>query len=199
MQSLNSAPASDATSGRRRSRFTLWLLVAVCAAPIVASYVAYYVWQPSGHVNYGELLTPRPVPEGVLSGIDGSTVRFADLKGSWVLLLPARAQCDERCRTALVYMRQIRLAQGKEAERIERVWLVTDNGAPAADLLASQAGLKVARAGGSDMMRILPPDADGRIHVVDPLGYLMMRFPAAPDPKRVLRDVARLLRHSKWK
>jgi hypothetical protein len=35
--------------------------------------------------------------------------------------------------------------------------------------------------------------------VVDPLGNLMMRFPPNPDPRRILKDMARLLRHSKWK
>src|SRR5215217_8166299 len=82
MQSLNSAHDSDASSARRRNRFTLLLLIAVCAAPIVASYIAYYVWQPSGHVNYGELLEPRPLPDTALVALDGSTFRFGDLKGS---------------------------------------------------------------------------------------------------------------------
>jgi hypothetical protein len=199
MQSLNSVRDSDAGSGRRRSRLTLFLILAVCAAPIVASYLAYYIWQPSGHVNYGELLEPRPLPDSALAAPGGSTFHMSDLKGSWVLLLPDSARCDERCRTTLVYMRQIRLAQGKESERIERVWLLTDDAAPPAEVLADQPGLRVARARDSEVLRALPEGAAGRIHVVDPLGNLMMRFPADPDPKRVLRDVARLLRHSKWK
>ena len=199
MQSLNSAPDSDAANRRRRSRLTLLLIVAVCAAPIVASYIAYYVWQPGGHVNYGELLEPRPLPDTPLLAPDGSTSRVSDLKGSWVLLLPDSGRCDERCRTALVYMRQIRLAQGKETGRIERVWLLTDEGAPPADVLAGQPGLRVVRGAGSAVLRVFPDGAAGRIHVVDPLGNLMMRFPPDPDPRRVMRDVTRLLRHSKWK
>jgi hypothetical protein len=199
MQSLNSVRDSDAGNRRRRSRLTLLLIVAVCAAPIVASYIAYYVWQPSGHVNYGELLEPRPLPDTALTALDGSTFRFRDLKGSWILLVADDARCDDRCRTRLVYMRQIRLAQGKETERIERVWLLTGDGSPPAEVLAGQPGLRVVRAGGSDVLGGLAEGAAGRIHVVDPLGNLMMRFPADPDPRRVLRDLSRLLRHSKWK
>jgi hypothetical protein len=150
-------------------------------------------------VNYGELLEPRPLPDAPLAALDGSTFRFRDLKGSWILLVADDARCDERCRTNLVYMRQIRLAQGKETERIERVWLLTGDGSPSAEVLAGQPGLRVVRAGGSDVLRALPEGAAGRIHVVDPLGNLMMRFPADPDPRRVLRDLGRLLRHSKWK
>ena len=199
MQSLNSAPDSDARKSRPRSRLTLWLLVAVCAAPILASYIAYYVWQPSGQVNYGELLEPRPMPDSQLRTLDGATFRFSELKGAWILVVLASAQCDERCRTALVYMRQIRLAQARDVDRIQRVWLVTDEGTPAAEILAGQPGLRVARAAGSDVLGALPDGAIDRIHIVDPLGNLMMRFPQDPDPKRVLRDLTRLLRHSKWK
>ena len=57
-----------------RSRRTLWLLLLVCAAPIIASYVAYLFWAPTGRVNYGELLELRPMPETSLSATDGSAL-----------------------------------------------------------------------------------------------------------------------------
>ena len=52
------------------------------------------------------------------------------------------------------------------------------------------------------------PQPDGRgsaartpadhIYVVDVLGNLMMRYPRDADPRKILKDIARLLRHSKW-
>ena len=199
MQSLNSARDSDAKTVPRSNRIKLWLLLAVCAAPIVASYIAYYVWQPSGHVNYGELVEPRPVPDSGLAALDGSAFSFTILKGAWVLLVADSGKCDERCRTTLVYTRQVRLAQGKESERVQRVWLLTDDATPAAGLLAEHPGLRVVRARDSEALRLITPEAVGQVHVVDPLGNLMMRFPNDPDPRRMLKDVGRLLRHSKWK
>ncbi len=199
MQSLNSDPA--ASPRPPRSRLTLWLIIAICAAPIVGSYVAYYFWQPSGHVNYGELIAPQPMPDAPLQAIDGRAFRFSESKGDWVLVVADRAECDARCRTDLVYTRQVRLAQGKETERVERVWLITDDGTPDPTLLAEHPGLRVVRAADSDVVRALPAKASpaGHIYVVDPLGNLMMRFPQDPDPRRILKDMARLLRHSKWK
>ena len=41
--------------------------------------------------------------------------------------------------------------------------------------------------------------AADHIFVVDPLGHLMMRFPPNPDPSRMLKDLSRLLRQSRWK
>lgn len=197
MQSRN----SDAPAPPRRSTRTLWLILAVCAAPVIASYVAFYWWHPGSRVNYGELLEPRTMPDVVLRGLAGGTLRFSDLKGQWLLVTADRASCDERCRTKLTYMRQVRLAQGKETERVDRLWMLTDGGTPEPKLLEEHPGLRVVRAEPDVLARL---QADGKtaadhIFVVDPLGHLMMRFPPDPDPRRMLKDLARLLRQSKWK
>jgi hypothetical protein len=118
-----------------------------------------------------------------------------------VLVVTDGAQCDERCRLKLTYVRQVRLAQGKETERIERVWLATGEGTPDAKLVEEHPGLNVVRADPGFVAAVLPAprSAAEHVYVIDPLGNLMMRFPADPDPRRMLKDVARLLRHSKWK
>ena len=193
----DAAPASRP----RRNRIVLWLVLALCAAPIIASFVAYYWLRPSGHVNYGELIPPRAMPAETLKTLDGKTFEWKHIGREWVLVIADSAKCDERCREKLVYTRQVRLAQAKEAERIERVWLLTDDGTPDAALLAEQPGLRVVRAADSEALRALPALSTpaAHIYVLDPLGNLMMRFPERPDPRRMLKDLSRLLRHSKWK
>jgi hypothetical protein len=167
---------------------------------VIASYIAYHFWRPSAHVNYGELLEPRPLPETELVSLSGEPFRLSQLKGSWILMTTATADCDAGCRERLVYMRQVRLAQGKESERIERVWLIRGNTHPDQGVIAEQAGLHVARDVHGLLLKALPrTGASDHIYVVDPLGNLMMRFPADPDPRRMLKDMSRLLRHSKWK
>ena len=188
---------TDAGAKPRRSNRTLWLILAVCAAPVIASYAVYYLWPPSAHVNYGELVKPHPLPDVTLATLDGRPFRLAQLKGQWVLMMAAPPACDERCRRNLVYMRQVRLAQGRDTERIERVWLLTGAGTPEAALIAEHPGLVVARSAQSAAPEVTA--TPGRIHVVDPLGNLMMHYPADPDARRMLRDLSRLLRHSKWK
>jgi cytochrome oxidase Cu insertion factor (SCO1/SenC/PrrC family) len=191
---------TDATASARRSRRTLWLILAVCAAPIVASYAAYYFWQPSGHVNYGELIGPNPLPHASLTLTDGRPFRMSQLGGSWVMLAASPAACDDKCREKLVYMRQVRLAQGRESERVARVWLLTDRGTPDAALVAEHPGLVVVNGADAIVQALSAPrSALEHIYVVDPLGNLMMRFPENPDPRKMLKDLSRLLRHSKWK
>jgi len=193
--------ATDKKPNPARSRLTLWLILAVCAAPLIASYAAYYFLRPAAQVNYGELLEPRPLPDAALALYDGRPFRLSELKSEWVLVTVGASACDTRCRDRLVYMRQVRLAQGREAARIERVWLLTDAAAPDAALVAEHQGLIIARDPRGATMSALPANRspEDHIYVVDPLGNLMMRFPAEPDPRRMLKDVSRLLRHSKWK
>jgi hypothetical protein len=207
MHTLNSDPdvktpnPAPAPSRPQRNRLILWLVLGLCAAPVVASFVAYYWLRPSGHVNYGELLTPQPMPAAALSTLDGKPFRWSDLDREWVLVIADSAACDQRCREKLIYTRQVRLAQGKESERVERVWLLTDGGTPEAALVADHPGLHVVRADGSEALRILPAKTSpaAHVYVVDPLGNLMMRFPENADPRRMLKDLSRLLRHSQWR
>lgn len=198
---MPSFKSEDARPQPRRNAAALWLIIALCAAPMVAAYVAYYVWQPSGHVNYGELVTPRPLPDAPLVTSDGRTMKVSDLKRKWVLLLVRDARCDDRCRRDLIYTRQVRLAEGVEQERIAVVWIVSGAGEPDARFMREDPGLIAVHDPSGEIARALSATGTplDRIYVADPLGNLMMRFPPDPDPRRILKDMSRLLRHSKWK
>jgi cytochrome oxidase Cu insertion factor (SCO1/SenC/PrrC family) len=192
---------SEKTAQREAGRRPLWILIALCIAPIAASYIAYYWWPPSEHVNYGELLEPQPRPDVELKTLEGKPFRPSELKGQWVLTVIDSGACDAWCQKKLIYIRQVRLAQGKDAERIDRVWLITDDVTPERSLMLGHEGLRMLRAGGSPLLGAFPAmrSLADPIYVVDPLGNLMMRYPRDADPRRMLKDVARLLRHSKWR
>ena len=191
---------SEEIAKRKRSRATLWLILALCVAPVVASYIAFYFWQPSDHVNYGALLEPRPLPDAHLRRADGAPFHWGELKGKWVLVTIDSGRCDAYCQQKLVHTRQVRLAQGKDTGRIERAWLITDDATPDAALVASHPGILLLRAAGSGFLALFPAERScaDHIYVVDPLGNLMMRYARNADPRKMLKDVARLLRHSKW-
>jgi cytochrome oxidase Cu insertion factor (SCO1/SenC/PrrC family) len=175
------------------------MILALCAAPTVAAWLAYFVWQPQSRTNYGELIDPRPLRNPELRLLDGRPFRLAELRGKWVLLQVDSGVCGEACRRKLVYMRQARPALGRDAERVERVWLLDDSAVPAPAMLRDHEGLRAARASGASLFGelLLPENAAGYIFVIDPRGNLMLRFPGNPDPRRMLRDLARLLRASR--
>jgi predicted nucleic acid-binding Zn ribbon protein len=185
----------SADDSRRRSRRLALVILALCAAPFVAAWLAYFVWPPQSRVNYGDLIDARPLMDPVLRGIDAKPFRVSQLRGKWILLQLDSGDCSEECRKKLVYMRQVRLALGKDAERVERVWLLTDGAIPEAAQLRDIQGTFVAQAAGSALLSEFPAaqNASGHIYVVDPLGNLMLRFPTDPDPRRMLKDMTRLL------
>jgi ferric-dicitrate binding protein FerR (iron transport regulator) len=184
---------------RRRGRRVALLILALCAMPTVAAWLAYFVWQPESRANYGELIEPRQLRDSELRLLDGRPFRLSQLRGKWVMLHIDSGACTEGCRKKLVYMRQARLAQGKAMTRVERVWLVTDSVVPEDALVRAVEGTQIARAEGHAVLAEFPAalsPAD-HIYVVDPLGNLMLRFPADPDPRRIVKDLARLLRASR--
>ena len=181
----------------RRSRAVLWLVVALAAAPVAASYLLYYFWPPSRTVNYGALIEPRPLPDVPLALADGSPFRLAQLKGKWVLVSLDSGACDAACDRKLLYMRQLRLTQGKEMERVERAWLISDGAAPRAGAADPYPGTWVVRAD-AGLLRLFPAPGSpsDHIYVVDPLGNLMMRHDARQNPKGFLQDLKVLLKYS---
>lgn len=191
------APAPDAVARTRSGRRTLALLAFVCVLPVLASYFAYYVWQPEGRANYGELLVPASLPDAVLPGVAGQPdLARTELEGRWTLLFAASGTCDSACADALYLMRQSRLAQGEEMERVARLWLVSDAVTPAAELLAAQDGLRLARATPAWLAQLPAAERGRHVYLVDPRGSVIMRFPENAEPRRVIKDLQRLLKYS---
>ena len=193
---MNEGATTAAKPSHWRRYRVLYAVIAVCAAPVVASYLAFYVFPPSGRTNYGTLITPRPMPAMPLSRLDGRDFSFRQLAGTWVMVTAAPASCDAPCSSALLQMRQQRLMTGKERDRVERVWLILDDAAVAPELVRDYEGMHFVRAPSVAVRDFLAPDGgavSGHVWLVDPMGNLMLRWPQDPEPQRVKKDLARLL------
>jgi len=138
-------------------------------------------WASGSTSNYGELIAPRTLSGPPLEA----------LRGKWVLVTADAASCNAYCERKLYFMRQVRRAQGKDMERVERLWLLADGGAPRPELAAAIEGTRLA----AYKNEIFSPD---HIYVVDPLGNLMLRFPRDPDPSMMIKDLQRLLKASRF-
>ena len=180
------------------SRSKLLLLIGVFLVPVVAAYLAYAGWRPSDHSNYGDLLKVTPLQQTAGFTPDGQPFNLEALHGKWVMVHVGTARCDAACAWQLYLMRQTRIAQGKEQSRIERLWVVTDGGTPDAQLLQAHPGLHVWRPADAAFVTQFPAAQDRAEHIymVDPLGNLMLRFPAQVDPKRMMKDLGLLLKAS---
>ena len=200
------APALDGAARRTSSgRVKMLLVLLVCAAPVIASYLAYFVIRPEGRTNYSELIQPlRPIPEKLpLVDLQGRAVEAATLKGQWLLVVVSGGACDEVCERQLWIQRQLRETLGREKERLDKVWLINDAVVPRPQTLqavSAGAPATVLRIAPEALAQWLTP-AKGRtleqhMVVVDPLGNWMMRVPADTEPAKLKRDIEKLLRAS---
>ena len=84
---VHSLPAPTLAAAQvRHGRLKMLLVLLVCAAPVLASYLTYYVIRPEGRRNYGELIDPqRPLPPLTATTLDGRRVPLASLKDQWLL------------------------------------------------------------------------------------------------------------------
>ena len=201
------------TSARRflrRPAVILILLALVFAGPPVAAWIVYANldhWRP-GTTNHGELIAPpRPLEGFTLQRVDGTALDAAYLRGKWTLVYIGPADCAEACRRAIYYMRQVRLALGQDADRVQRLFVPADPAQAAAlrDFLEDYPGMTVASGTEAELQEFLGRfiaaigprrAAPGRVYIVDPLGNLMMTYPPDAAPKGMLKDLQRLLRVS---
>lgn len=200
MPSLN-----DSARRTARGRLKMMLVLAVCAAPVIASYFTYFVIRPQGHSNYGELVTPPvAIPDDLpLATLAGQPVRAQSLRGQWLMIVVADAACDAACEKQLYLQRQLREALGAQKERLDKVWLISDAAMPRPEVMRAIAqgdAATVLRVPREALARWLHPASDHRLaehlYIVDPMGQWMMRAPADPDPAKLKRDIERLLRAS---
>ena len=113
------------------ARTKLVLIIAGFALPIAGSYLAYHFLRPAPTGNYGELLLPpAQVPTHSFERITGRSWTFAELQGRWALAISDSGACPAACIEKLTTLRQVRLALGRNASRVARVYVVDDLAAP---------------------------------------------------------------------
>ena len=198
------ADASAINAQTRRGRIQMLLLLLACAAPVIASYLAYYVFKPEGgKTNFGTLV--QPVQEVNPAWFD------IPFNGKWTLLVarPA-AECtikNESCLEALFLMRQLRIAVGRESGRVQLVWVNTDGKPVDPEVLLAYdqktAGFHILSLPTDPQLKaefdtwLNRDGADQKIQLIDPSPAKMMFFPVTNSPKEfgsIKKDLEKLLR-----
>lgn len=191
----------------RRGRWMMAWVVFLCALPVIASYFTFYVVQPRGK-GYGDLITPTVElpPDLAPRTLAGQPVALDSLRGQWLLIVVDGGSCVGDCEKRLFMQRQLREMLGKERDKLDKLWLISDD-APVSDSLRSALeatpAMQLLRVDAAALARWLRP-AEGQaltahLYLVDPLGRWMWRAPAQPDPARVKKDLSLLMKaNSGW-
>ena len=180
-----------------RGRMKLLGIAALFLLPLAFAAWMYFGernWQPAGRTNAGELLEPiislNDATEGLNVLTDGAT------DGHWAVIYADRGPCAESCQEALYRMRQTRLMLANDMSRVERVFLHGDIAPDTVWIEEEHAGLiTLTNPGLSQLLeqKRSPESGPGGLYLVDPLGNLVMYFPAALAPEDMVSDIEHLL------
>lgn len=202
---------TQTTASRTRSRLSLLTIFSLFAAPVILAWLAFYVfpeWVPEGTSNHGQLVSPvRPLPVFELGTVGGESVDNSFLRARWTFITLLQGECDKSCVQLLYKVRQVRLGQGKNIDRLQRLLLWDATGVAfdrQRELQEHFPGLVIADLKGEkhkDLLQVFELDdrnplQAGRIYLVDPLGNLMMSYEQDDEPRGMLKDLGRLLKFS---
>ncbi len=184
-----------------------WTLVALCLIFIAPMLLAWYVYKHpkllSGHTSQGQLLSPMVEFNSLnVTALDGAQQVW---QKKWTVLYVTSLPCTKECQQIIYKMQQIRTATGKERQRVNRLVLfIADN---QAQLSEKPSLIKLSQKEyAGTLLTFLPPDLWqqqakprvelNKLYLVDPLGNIMLSYPADVAPKAIFKDLQHLLRIS---
>lgn len=196
---------------RMSPRVALLVIAALFVLPLVAAWLMYsgvIDYRPASRRNLGELVEP-PVPLPWAELEPGGTGEHPErvLTGHWVVVHAVPRRCPDACLEAIVYLRQVHLATGRDQARVRIALLQgADDEATAGRLLEIYPAFQLLRDPRGTLWPMLdqlarrhgqPQGAAGSTFLVDPLGNVMMFYAAGSDPNHLKGDLKRLLTWSK--
>ncbi len=196
-----------------RSKTPLVLIFLLSLAPVLAAVLVYFnpQWRPEGSVNYGQLVEPqRPMPVAAdlqLTTLDGKPFDLNSLKGKWLLVAADGAACPDSCARKLFILRNSHASQGKNVERLARVWFITDDAPVPEKVLEAYKGTTMVRVKPEQLQKYLTtmgvkaPTASEALAepmwIIDPNGNLILQYPTDAEPEKVRKDISKLVYNSR--
>jgi hypothetical protein len=200
---------TESTAPRTRSRTPLVLIILFSLAPVLAAVLAYFNpdFRPEGSVAYGTLIEPqRPIPASaalVATTLDGKPFDVGTLKGKWLLVTADGGDCQDACARKLFILRNSHASQGKNVERLARVWFITDDQPVPEKVLEAYKGTMMLRVKPEQLAAFLLA-APGAVQtlaepmwIIDPHANLILQYPANAEPEKVRKDISKLVYNSR--
>lgn len=202
-------------SDRKKGVGILSLMLGLPVVVILASTMLYFMAERGdidlGTVNRGELISPPlAFADQKPQMISGGDYLFDQADSKWVFLVVGGADCTGSCERMLYLTRQTHTALGKKGPRIERTYLSLDGKlSPALSefLAAEHSSMKQVSMSreafyGLFKGRDIDVASAAQFFVIDPRGWLMMRYPVSDlsdaaisdKGKEIIKDMKRLLR-----
>jgi hypothetical protein len=172
------------------------LLIVVFVVPVIMAKIALeYDWFNKASTNRGELLDP--------------TIEAADLlqdaQRKWHFLYIIPEQCDQACDNAIYSVNQVKTAIGREADRVNAVFIATANSDKSAlEKIASISDTQVLQKEQENVNKVFKDVQVNAIFIADTLNNIVLKYPntsdsdqAIMDSRDMLADIKKLLKLSR--
>ena len=185
-------PAPDTARTRSGRLMLVALFVLFFGTAFVAVMLRMSGYMPAGLKNHGELLQP-PTDLRQLQPLlaDGRPYEWNPTARIWRIVAAPPADCGAACGELLAELDKVWQLFGHNADSVEVLWLgPLPAGTPALPelrQLQDDAALRAA------LPRVDDP-AGIPLYVIDPNGFVVLRYPPHADPSGLRTDVARLLK-----
>jgi cytochrome oxidase Cu insertion factor (SCO1/SenC/PrrC family) len=187
---MSTPTTSYSMPARTRSRLLLLLIAAMFAAPlVVALYLYYSGWQPPRTKNFGEMLHPaRDLRDVRFTRADGSRFEWHHEDHTWRVLVAPPADCGASCEELSDKLRRIWVGLGNNARSVQVMWVGAAPREGFRSLLQVSADPSfAARVPDAARVDAIP------VYVVDPTGYVILRYAPGFNPRDLRRDLTQLV------
>ena len=180
---------------RNRNRALLLLIVVVFfGSALVAGALRFSGWRPAGMKNHGELLQPPgDLREVVPRLADGGDYAWNPVERTWRILVAPPADCTTACVTLSQDLDKVWRLFGHNADHVHILWL----GEPPEGALRNRVWnvLEPMPELAAQLPRVEEGGPQGApVYVVDPNGFVILRYAPGFDPGHLRTDLARLLK-----
>lgn len=187
--SVHSMPDPHLTALPPSGHGKLLAMFLACSLPVLLAMFVFFVIKPTGQANFGELIHPaRPMPDVMLTNAQAQSIALTELKGQWLLVNVGSGACAADCAQHLFIQRQLREMLNKDKDRVDRVWLVTDESPINPDVQALLVDTTVLRVSAPVLQAWLghtsSDEVEQHLYVIDPQGHAMLRMPADMQGKQ---------------
>ena len=201
---MNTTPPSPAPgpSPNRRGRLVLLAIAGLFfGGMLIAGLLRFSGWRPAGSNVHGEMLEPlvdlRERPPVLL---DGGTYAWNPPARTWRIAVAPPADCGPACDRLAADLDKVWRLMGRKADQVDILWLCPDAACQVPAPLGADRTLRRLRPDAgwrAALPRVDDPASPGAglpVYVVDPNGFVILRYPAGSDPGGLRADLAKLLK-----
>lgn len=191
-------------NNKSKARFILLGVALIFIIPILVSwYLVFFTdfKKGDGGTQKGEIISPV-ISLGALEVYDIKNDVVSSINDKWTLVFFVDSECNKFCEDKLYQVRQIRLALGKDRDQVDRLLVSRKilSWEKFSNLFNGQKYIDAKSKSYAELVKKFEeyPNFDKRgTYLIDPFGFLMMKYKFDANPMGTIKDIERLIKNQK--